>query len=221
MRIKKDAKVVSVDGDDIGHVHRVVIDPKTKEISHLVIKAGFWSEDKVMPINLIERSTEDEIILQADVDPKDLSPYLETHYMPVDREELSQEYDPGDYAPPFYWYPSWSTGRYAAGGLYGIYPPTYYVPYTNRSTKKNIPDNTIALDEGSDVYASDGQYVGVIDEVMVDPDTDRATHFVISKGVLRKTKKLVPANWIDVVEEELVKLNVSSHTIEKLSEYQE
>jgi uncharacterized protein YrrD len=101
-----------------------------------------------------------------------------------------------------------------------MYPPSYYAPYTG-GTEENIPDNTIALDEGSDVYARDGQYVGVIDEVIVDPESDRATHFVISKGVLRKTKKLVPANWIDVVEENLVRLNVGSQVIEKLSEYEE
>ena len=220
MQIKEHAKIVTADGDDIGSVERVVIDPKTKEVSHLVIQGGLWSENRVLPIDFVESSTEDQVVVSSNVDLDDLPPYLETHYMPLDQEELGPDYFQGNYAPPFYWYPSWTTGRFAAPGFYGMYPPSYYAPYTG-GTEENIPDNTIALDEGSDVYARDGQYVGVIDQVIVDPENDRATHFVISKGVLSKTKKLVPANWIDVVEENLVRLNVGSQVIEKLSEYKE
>ena len=58
MEIKRNAKVTTADGKDVGRVDRVVIDPQSKEVSHLVIRQGFlFTEDKVVPIDLVSAAT--------------------------------------------------------------------------------------------------------------------------------------------------------------------
>jgi len=52
MQFKKGAEVVSQEGDEIGTLDRVVLDPVTKEAAYLVVRSGFiLTEDKLIPIN--------------------------------------------------------------------------------------------------------------------------------------------------------------------------
>jgi len=69
------------------------------------------------------------------------------------------------------------------------------------------------------VLSSDDEQVGDVEEVLTEPMADRATHLVISEGLLLKEKKLVPTHWITAVLEDSVVLAVDAETIEDLPEY--
>jgi uncharacterized protein YrrD len=69
--------------------------------------------------------------------------------------------------------------------------------------------------------SSDDEHVGDVERIFVDPDSNQATHFVISQGLLFKDRKLVPAHWVTSVEEDKVHLSVNSHLLERLPSYQE
>jgi uncharacterized protein YrrD len=96
-------------------------------------------------------------------------------------------------------------------GFYG-WPPI--------ETTRNIPGHTIPLKEGTDVISSDGEHVGDIDRLFVASDSNTATHFVISQGMFFKERKLIPTHWINSVEEDKVKLAVSSKQLEELPAYE-
>ncbi|MBN1876656.1 MAG: PRC-barrel domain-containing protein [Anaerolineae bacterium] len=54
MEFIKDAPVLTAENEQIGHVERIVIDPKTKVVTHIVIRKGFiFAENKVLPISLV------------------------------------------------------------------------------------------------------------------------------------------------------------------------
>jgi uncharacterized protein YrrD len=94
-------------------------------------------------------------------------------------------------------------------------PPTFV-----EKKKENIPEGTLALEEGARVVSLDDKHVGNVEQVLTQSQTDRATHIVISAGLLFKHRKLIPSAWtLDITPEE-VRLSVDSKFLEQLPEYQ-
>jgi hypothetical protein len=63
--------------------------------------------------------------------------------------------------------------------------------------------------------------VGAVEAVLTESQEDRATHLVISEGLLFKEKKLIPTSWVSTVQEDEVRLYVGSGLLEKLPEYED
>ncbi|HEX9616127.1 MAG TPA: PRC-barrel domain-containing protein [Anaerolineales bacterium] len=77
------------------------------------------------------------------------------------------------------------------------------------------------MKEGADVVSADGEKVGDVSRVIVDPDTDRITHFLISEGLFFKEKKLIPVHWVSEVVENEVRLSVDAALLERVPEFRE
>jgi uncharacterized protein YrrD len=213
MKLKENARVETADGQIVGQIDRVVMDPRTKEVTHVVVHKGLlFTEDKVVPISLISGVMDDRVVLREDVgDLENLPDYEETSYTSLDEYEQAQA-PAGASVPPVYWYPPYPTG-------WGVYPAGYLVPQYIVHTKENIPEGTVALEEGAKVISSDGQHVGNVEQVLTDSQVDRATHFVISQGMLLKTRKLLPTGWISHLDSDEVHLAVGAPILETLREY--
>jgi sporulation protein YlmC with PRC-barrel domain len=192
MELIKGQDIITPDGDKVGSIERVVLDPKTKEVSHIVIEKGFLlTERKVVPISMLGAETEDGIVLREAEYLDDLAPFRETEYVsagletPETRErgekqpvEKAREY-PSEFAPRYYWYPPVGVGWWR-----GLVTPTYVEPEYVRTVEFNIPKGTVALEEGAAVITSDDKHIGNVEEILTDPQENRATHFVISTGTL-------------------------------------
>src|SRR5262245_5951120 len=176
MQFKQDASVFSADGQEVGRLTRVVIDPRSNEITHLVVHQGvFFTEDKLVPISLVAAGIENRVTLRdAAQDLADLPSFEETHFIPINEAEINRY--PRGQAPSLYWYPP-----------VGVPLP---LPAHVTERTENIPEGAIALKEGAKVVTADGQSVGTIEQVLTDPLADRVTHFLISHGVLLPEKKL-------------------------------
>jgi uncharacterized protein YrrD len=211
MQFTEGARVSTAEGEIVGSIGRVVLDPETKEVTHLVVQKGFlFTEDKVVPLSLIGRAAADSLSLRPGAgDLEDLPDFEESHYVAVER---GQQPAPGSshWARPLYWYPPvgsfWPTGAYT-----GIEEQRYV-----QKTEKNIPEGTVALVEGAQVISSDGEHVGDIERVLTDPLADRATHLLIAEGLFLKEKKLVPTGWMGQVYEDEIHLRVDSDFVDSL-----
>ncbi len=215
MELKKGAAVTNVAGEKVGHVDRVVIDPITKEVTHIVVRKGLLlTEDKVVPTSLIGSAQEDRVMLLGGANGlKDMPVFEEKHFIPVHESELRHRAPRPEHAAPLYWYAP--TGGVPMGSFIPR-EPEYVV-----KTEQHIPEGTVALKEGASVISADEQHVGNLEQVFTDSRTDRATHILISKGLLLKERKLVPTTWIKSVTEDEVRLAVGSPTLEELGEYVE
>ncbi len=212
MQFTRGASVFTADGKEAGHVDRVVLNPKTKEVTHIVVRKGvFFAEDKVLPIDLLASADEHRVTLRADVEDLERQPdFQETEYVLVDEEELKHDRVQSPLPPPsLYWYPP-----YTAGPIMSYSAPAYVA-----ETKENIPEDTVALKEGAKVITADGKHVGNVERVLTDRQSDRATHFLISEGILLKEKKLVPITWVDEVGTDQVRLTVGVRTLNELDDY--
>lgn len=208
MLFKKGVDVFSSDDEKVGTLDRVVMDPKTKEVTHIIVREGFlFKEDKVVAMDLIGSVTDERISLQGSKEHLDELPeYEETHYVPRDATV-------DDDMSTLYWNPPVDIG--GGYGRYAFFPQSQFL----RRTEKNIPEGMVALAEGAKVLSEDGKHVGNIETLVTDPKEDRVTHLVISSGLLLKERKMIPAYWLSSVAEDEVHLSVESRLLERLPEY--
>ena len=248
MQFKEGADVYTSDGDKVGDIDRVVLDPTTKEITHLVVRQGFiFTEDKVVPMALVDSATEERLVLKEVDDLDNLPDFEETFYVRVDETETGTvpetpgapktratprtgaapetQAEPkarplyvGGYVQPYYYYPP--TRMTWWGRPYSLFGRPPYVRRV-KGVRQNIPEDTIPLEEGANVIASDEEHVGDLERVFTDPSGERATHLLISEGLFLKEKKVVPTSWIEEVREDRVQLGVDSGLVDSLPEYEE
>jgi uncharacterized protein YrrD len=213
MQLKQDAQVLTADGQNVGHLNRVVIDPRTKEVTHVVVRKGIlFTQDKVVPINLIATGVGDRVTLREDAgDLQALPDFEEVHFTVVNEEELARWPQGGVDATSLYWYPT-------IGGLREAYLAPSGPPYMAEK-KENVPPGTVALKEGAKVITADDKHVGNVEQILTDPQADRVTHFLVSQGLLLKEKKLVPMTWVSEVNEKEVRLAVGARTLAELRAY--
>jgi uncharacterized protein YrrD len=214
MQFREGAKVFSADGGRVGTVDGVVLEPDTKEVTDLLVRKGFlFQEDRVVPVSLVGPATEERVTLRQDADAlDDLPVFEETRYVEADADAASGVRSEG-WVRPLYWNPGIGAW-WSAGGVVAYAKP----PFVGE-TEKNIPEGTVALKVGAKVIGSDGEEVGDVEQVFTEPLEDRATHLLISEGLLLKKKKLVPTRWVSHVLESEVHLSVASTTVERLPEY--
>ena len=184
MQFKEGAEVFTTYGERVGTIDRVVLDPQTKEVTHLVVNKGFLFMDaKVVPMSLVGAATGDQVILRSGASGLDELPdFREPHVVPIDR---------------------------------GYGKPKYVV-----KTQENIPEDSVALEEGTKVLSSDGEHVGDIERFLTDNLEEQVTHLLISEGLILKGKKLIPTKWITYISEAEVRLSVDSNLVESLPKYQ-
>ncbi len=223
MEFKEGVKVMRANGERAGSLSRVVIDPRSKDVTYIAVKRGFLAEEeKVLPIRAIAQADEQEIWLAPEVKELDDYPdFVETDYVSLEGEMLPSQDDSGHgWQGEVYSYPKiYPTEEWGLAG--GAMPP-YYIPgqgYTPVS-KHNVPEGSIALDQGTRVTTTDGEHVGDLDEVITGGPDEMASHIVLSRGLLGTQKKLIPADWIMTVEEDQIRLAVPSKVVKNLPAYQ-
>ena len=214
MQFKDGAKVFSADGERVGTVSGVVLEPDTKDVTHLLVQQGFlFTEVRVVPISLVGPATEDQVTLRQQADDlQELPAFEEDHYVGAELDGPPRVRSAG-WARPLYWYPG--IGAWWSVPGFGAYAKPPFVG----EAEKNIPEGTVALKKGAEVIGSDGEQVGEVERIFTEPLEQRATHLLISEGLILKDRKLIPTRWVTNVLEEQVHLSVESGFVERLPEY--
>src|SRR5947209_489299 len=192
MRINLGTKVVTADGHDVGKIDRLVVDPRTDRMQEFVVRKGFFVEhDVIVPIGWVEdgvgNDDDDAIHLNKSADEvKRLPEFVETNYMGAP----SGMY-PGLYGDALV------EGPAAYGGGGWLWPAPIYEPAAQGSLgRAELPadapladssgSNAVAhgmmadqlqesrpgnvfLSTGTDVKTHDGDKVGTVDQLVVDP----------------------------------------------------
>jgi sporulation protein YlmC with PRC-barrel domain len=211
MILKNGQKVFTDDCTSLGKLSRVVVDPITRRVSHIIVRQGFlFPEERVFPINLVRVSDEDQItVYDIEASFEDMPQFSEKFYIEVDDEEPGQKKDKKSLRTYFPYPPLYS------GGLMHSYPV-----YTDRGYREkkveNIPEGTIAVEEYAAVFDMHGDHVGNLEQVLTDSISDRVTHLVIAEGLIFKERTLVPMEWVSKLEERSVHLAVGPKILETL-----
>lgn len=217
MIFKNGADVFTAEGNHVGSINGVVIDPSNDEVTHLIVKQGFlFTEDKVLPVSWIGETHDERITLRPDViDLDGLPKFEETHYVPRHEEDRvgpdGTHVYPG--VIPVYPYPHYGVGAWPIFDV-GINAGT------QKHVQQNIPAETEALKAGAPVFSAEGDQVGEVEGVLMDEQANRVSHFVIEEGFFFTNRKLVPVSWVRTVAQDEIHLGVGSKTLDSLPEYQ-
>jgi uncharacterized protein YrrD len=205
LTINEGAAVSTADGERVGSVDRIVLDPLTKDVSHIVVRRGvLFREDKVIPVDMISTTDEEQIVLNPGVSDEDIPPFEERHYMTV----LEDFYEPDlESVPPLLYF-----------GPYALATPVI-PPVTETVRNRDIPDRAVAVETGARVVTSDGEAVGRLAQVLM-TDGGVATHLVVDVGsFLFEEHKGVPIGWIESIDDDVVRLGVPASMIEAIPDY--
>ena len=209
IQFQQNAGVFTVNGKRLGQLERVVLDPATKLITHIVVSYGSLMEkdQRVVPIALVAETTENQIALRSEAAELDDLPAFETpHYVP--RTEQPPE-PPGP--APVALKPPYGAPMIAVPLPLDPVPDEVVVTQIDR----NIPEGTVAMKEGARVITSDGKEAGEVERIVADSHIGQVTYFLISSGLI-PAKRLIPVKWVTQISEDEVHLAVEEAGLEEL-----
>jgi uncharacterized protein YrrD len=211
MQLIKNADVFSAAGERIGTLDRVVLDPESKDVTHIVVEKGIlFTTNKVIPIQSVNLQDEARIVLkQTEAELEELPSYNEAAYV-----ELAPHDYPYDNVNAVYWYPPLPVQWQSMADP--MWAPTSKPALIQQEV---IPEGTVALKQGAAVMSQDEKFIGNVELVILDPD-GHITHIVVGEGIFLKQKKLVPAHWIKNVDTDKVDLTVWSDLFDQLPDYE-
>ncbi|MBT4819434.1 MAG: hypothetical protein HON70_27245, partial [Lentisphaerae bacterium] len=91
MKILFGTSVATRDGKDVGQVKEVIVDPRTRTVTHIVVQEGLLFEnDRIVSAEDVERASETAVLLSvSEAELTDLSvDYAEEHFITADVEEV-------------------------------------------------------------------------------------------------------------------------------------
>ncbi|CAN5811588.1 hypothetical protein BH23ACT5_BH23ACT5_08380 [soil metagenome] len=206
------ATVESADGESLGKIDRFVIDPSSREVTHLVIRKGvFFPDDRVVPLGMVGRIENGNPVLTSDIELEDLPPFEVDHYVPVDPDTRDRFGDPLGEAS-MWRYPVAAHGTFPA---YPAFPPTD--PALSNVTERNVPDSSVVINDGTDVQTAEGESIGSVAEVTIDDD-GHLSHLVVDLGFL-SGHRVLPVHWIQAITEDAITVAVGEEALAGLDEW--
>ncbi len=209
-------RVMSRDGQHVGHVDGLVLDYNTRDIESFVIRSGvLLTHDRFVSLELIDQiDPEGTVTLTVSApDVKKLPEFVERNFVaatPDDLETMPEmRTSMGAGVLPVYF----GTGSDALGfRSAGMSREAAQRDSPGFETESNLPAQDIVIDRGTDVIASDGKKLGTVDDVIYGPD-GRISGYIVRAGFLFHHDVTVPAEMIETIGEDHVRLRVTAEQL--------
>jgi len=212
MKIDIGSTVYSADGEDIGSVDRLIVDPETSEVQAAVVRKGMLlPRDIEVPVSSFTRSTNGELGLDMSADDvNNLPEFAEAMYiLPPPQYQLPDGFTAGS----MYW---------PAGTMIGPPPnmPSATIPLDtsmDRQSRDAAQDSGFEQDlesamigKGSAVMGRNGEAIGKVAELAFDPKTGELSGLVVRSGLLIHNDRHIASSLIYTVEEGVITLKVDA-----------
>jgi uncharacterized protein YrrD len=232
MRMNLGAKVVTKDAQEIGKIDRFIVDPKADRVREFVVRKGFFVEhDILVPMDWVDASFGDHdnvVHLTQTADAvMQLPEFVEANYAAAPDGMY-----PGLLGDPFY--------AYDGGGW--LWPASHYEPAPEDPAAQNTavtavddgssnvvlpgllddalaesrPGNVI-ISPGTDVKTRDGDKIGTVDDLVVDPKRGMVTEIIIKKGLINHTEIRIPTQFIEQIADDGVHVTLDKARLERFT----
>jgi len=201
---------VSCKSGSCGKLTRVIIDPISRRLTHLVVEPRHGETGRMVPLRLVDHSSPDQIDLACTLQEFDaLAPSQETDYLPMD-----------DVYGSYY-------GGYARGYGYG-YDDVRFWPYygygglgygygwgPQQVSYESIPSGEVTVRRGDPVHATNGD-IGKVAGLVIGTPAGQVTHVLLQEGHLWDKKDVaIPIHSITRVSD-VVQVALTKHEIAQL-----
>lgn len=221
------AAVRGSDGNHLGSLSRVVIEPANQQVTHLVVepglaesgnllKPGGWEtpRERVVPMDQVATADKDEVRLTCDEAGFQQLPLFERkQYTDVDATAAI--------GTRGQWQSRFQLGQllnYVASG-WGLGAAPYIAP---ADISLNETPTSVAIEEGSPVWRVDPhEEIGTVERVLVDAATQRVSALVVRRSGLLRHRVLLPVDQISGVEEGVVHVTLTPAEVDALAPYTE
>ncbi len=196
MRIELGAQVRSFDGQVIGRVDKLVIDPSSGLLLAAVIRRGFLEDDVAVPIEWLEPATTDELMASRTADQiRELPRFNDAKF----HEEPAE-------TPNSYGYPS--------SGV--LWPAAYPVPLgvpadvvaATDGESPGAAQAAIVLDDDSDVVTADGEKAGELHGMIVDRVSGQPDRLLVDAGGDLPDNVEVAAEHVESIDDDAIHLDL-------------
>lgn len=201
---------VSCSDGACGKLSRVVLDPVSRVLTHLVVQPrGAIERGRLVPIDLVAGATPAEIHLRCSLADFDaLEDAEETHFL----TELDPELGYG--ADQMLAWPYYGLGMTGMGGLGMAGTGMAGMPLS--VTTDRIPVGELDVRRGEPVHASDG-HVGSLQGLVIDPRDHHVTHLLLQEGHLWGKKQVaIPIGAVRHVDVDDIRVDLTRDQIRDL-----
>jgi len=217
MRINLGTKVVTADGKDVGKIDRLIVDPRTDRMQEFVVRKGFFIEhDIVIPIGAVdERASDDEAIhlLLTEDKVKELPEFVETTYVAA-----ADGMYPGLAGDPMMGGVLWPAPIYEpADAPVAASGSTVVAPGMLEDRLRESRPGSVFLSTGTDVKTRDGEKIGTVDELVVDPKRGKVTEVIVKKGLIHHKEIRIPTQFIDEIDDDAVYVALDKERLERFT----
>jgi uncharacterized protein YrrD len=206
--------VYTRDGRKIGSVDRLVLNSQNQHLEQLVVDEGILSTGKLIDIDLVDRVEGKRVVLSlATAQAEQLPNFVSTQFVDAPAETWAgySSVAPGTIG----------AGRVLYGGpLVGAgYPGSAAPAYVDDvgaapvvENVRNLPEQDVVVDSGSDVVGADGKKVGTVDRVLYGQD-GVVESVVVKAGFLFKHEVTIPGDLIAEIDEDRIRLSVAAEEV--------
>lgn len=191
-------------GEQLGKLTHVIVDPETKEVVDIVADtSGLLGREVIVPVGAINQASEERIDLAIDKDQTtDLKDFLVSSYIAPTPETFAG-------------YP-WAGAALVGQGLAPVGAATglesiAYTPIVD--TQEQIPEGDVDIKRGTEVWATDGK-IGAVREVVTDEQTKRVRALVVRHGFLFHKDFEIPTERIANIGADRVTLKIAKADVE-------
>jgi uncharacterized protein YrrD len=214
MDIELGKPVLSQDGEHIGDVERLIVDPDERVVREFLIKeGGLLSTDRVVHLDLVTNIDGDGIHLSIHSDDADSLPaFVEDRYITPAEHELNEMPHAwigaagGAGGGPLFWGAA-GPGR-GEPGRGSMFEPAS-VPDANTEPDYPVDQSSIVIDEGTNVVDREGESVGSVEEVYYDAG-GRISGFRVKSGTIFTEEFDIPVKWVDSMQADAVRLSITA-----------
>jgi uncharacterized protein YrrD len=217
--LRPGADVTSVDDEDVGKLHAVIMDPRDNRVTHIVVNTGphfpepgFGAPNLItVPVDEMADAQEEKVILKCTKRQFSKMPlYVERRYTPPppsQSERLPQEPEgPGHLL--------WDVGTtlvaaLAASGGIGIPAESFRKAKFERQI----------LDDAPVWRLEPFSHIGDVERVLVDEETDEIVALVIRRGVIFHHDVVLPIDYVTEVLDGFINVRISDKELAKLDAY--
>jgi uncharacterized protein YrrD len=214
--LRHGADVVSLDGDAVGKLHAIVLDPRDDEVTQLIVNAGphfpapgFGAPDLIaVPVEGLQGASESEVVLKLTKEQfEGLPSYVERSFLADPRRQPADEGAGHNVLLDVS-----KAIMNSLGALTGI-------PIPAEAFRKAEFERHILND--APVWRQEPlEQIGEVERVLVDDGTDEIEGLVIRRGHLFAEEVILPIDYVTEVLDGAVRVQLSDDEIRQLKRFE-